>query len=419
MKAMRAYNAEKSAEGALNDIIANVHFLYNKGLLNAASKELKKGIELGTKMENLPGLLILYQLKLNLTRVTQTTSDIKTADEDLESETRILKMLDTERKVVHARRKIFNFYITGQLKKKVTEVKIIMEELDKLDTKHSLTYKAQMSLLFLKAMIAEKEGRYLDAMKQYDQANTIWKKNELKLHESYSNLRVILQNYLACSHYAERFDVYPNIIKQIEEFPVQNVNEEADTFVVAKGARLVYLLNTPNKTDAAHLINEIEYGLNKFRSQIPRQETIYFYSNICMLQFQVLNYPGLVKSLNNAFAVIGRDDKMYSILFFLKFLEIMAQLSLKNYDLLDYQIRNTDRWLHEHNLNEAFTDLLIKSFSSLRAGARYLSIQNRIAEFNCSDNLKLLKSLVLDWIQINFGANKNSISGKSSVNQLA
>ena len=41
MKAMRAYNAEKSSEGALNDIIANVHFLYNKGLVNAANKELR------------------------------------------------------------------------------------------------------------------------------------------------------------------------------------------------------------------------------------------------------------------------------------------------------------------------------------------------------------------------------------------
>src|SRR5271156_2872643 len=104
MKAMRAYNAEKSAEGALNDIIANVRFLYNKGLISAANKELKKGINMAEELENLPSLIILYQLKLNLTRITQTPSDVQAADEDLEAETRILAMLDTERKVVHARR---------------------------------------------------------------------------------------------------------------------------------------------------------------------------------------------------------------------------------------------------------------------------------------------------------------------------
>ena len=176
MKAMRAYNAEKSAEGTLNDIIANVHFLYNKGLVSIANRELKKGITLANELENLPGLIILYQLKLNLTRITQTPSDIKAAEEDLEAETRILNMLDTERKVVHARRKIYNLYLSGQLKKRIVDARAMIHELELSGSSCSLTYKARMSLFFLRAMVAEKEGLFNEAMHQYEQANSIWEK---------------------------------------------------------------------------------------------------------------------------------------------------------------------------------------------------------------------------------------------------
>ncbi len=408
MKAMRAYNAEKSAEGALNDIIANVHFLYNKGLLNAASKELKKGIELGEEMENLPGLIILYQLKLNLTRVTQTASDIKTADEDLESETRILRMLDTERKVVHARRKIYNFYISGQLSKKLSEINVLVSELEHLEASQYLTYKARMSLFFLRAMIAEKDGRFTDAMKQYEEANAIWKKNELKLNESYSNLRMILSNYLVCAHAAERFDVYPSIIEQLESFPMENIKDQANTFFRAKGSRLLYLLNTSDKSGSEKLVKEIEDGLIKFQQQISRHDVVHMYTNLSLLLFLTHNYEKLVEVLTHTFAVIGRDEKMYQQLSDLRFLEIMAHFSLKNYELLDYQLRNTDRWLREHKLNEPFTDALIKSIPGMRTRSRLDNIKTQIAEQECSITYQLLKALVLEWLEFNLPLQANA-----------
>jgi tetratricopeptide (TPR) repeat protein len=289
MKAMRAYNAEKSGEGALNDTSANVHFLYNKGLVNTAMKELKKGIALAGELENLPGLITLYQLKLNLTRITQTPSDIKGADKDLEAETRILNMLDAERRVVHARRKIYNQNISGQLRKNITGAKSTIQQLEMIEPS-LLTYKARMSLFFSRAMVAEKEGLYEDAMKQYEQANAIWKKNELKLHESYSNLRAILTNYITCAYFAERLDVFPAIIEQIESLPTENISDMADAFAVAKGFRLIYLLNTADKTGSEKLIKEIEQGLNAFETQLPKRHILDINTNVCFLLFQTQNY---------------------------------------------------------------------------------------------------------------------------------
>ena len=400
MRAMRAYNAEKSSEGTLNDIIANVHFLYNKGLVSAAMKELKKGIALGEELENLPSLITLYQLKLNLTRITQTQTDIKAAGEDLEAETRILNMLDAERKVVHSRRKIYNLYISGQLRKNLPEAKAMIVELELLNPA-LLTYKARMSLFFLRAMVAEKEGLYLEAMAQYEQANTIWKKNELKLHESYSNLRVILSNYLVCAYYAERHDVFPAVIEQIENFPVENISDQADTFVVAKGYRLIYLLNTADKSGSESLIAEVEKGLKTFQTQIPKTELSNMHINICLLRFQTKKYYELVTSLNNAYVFVGRNEKETLALLTLKFLEIMTHISLQNDTLVEYQLRNTDRWLREHSLNEPFTDFVIKSSLDTRKDPRYTQIKNQLSTLECSANMQTLKMLVIEWLETN------------------
>ena len=417
MKAMRAYNAEKSSEGALNDIIANVHFLYNKGLINAANKELKKGIALAEELENLPSLVTLYQLKLNLTRITQTPADIKTAHEDLEAETRILKMLDIERQVVHSRRKIYNLYISGQLKKNIKEAKATIVELEQLDTK-LLTYKARMSLFFSRAMVAEKEGLFEEAMQQYEQATAIWKKNELKLHESYSNLRTILSNYLVCACYADRMDVYPSTIDEIESFPAENFNDKADTFIIAKSSRLVYMLNTPNKEGSEKLIDEIMDGLKLFKDQVHKTQLSYININICLLRFQTQKYTNLISSLNNAYIVLGRDDKMHPPMLTLKFMEIMAHFSLKNYDLLDYQLRNTERWLREHKLNEDFTEVLLKSFSELRKDPKnVVKIKNQLLALKCSVNIDTLKTLVFDWMDTDLSTDAKAAQG--NVNRSA
>jgi len=411
MKAMRAYNAEKSAEGALNDIIANVRFLYNKGLMAAATKELKRGIAMAEELENLPALIILYQLKLNLTRITQTPSDVKAAEEDLEAETRILMMLDAERKVVHARRKIYNYAISGQLKKKLKEANDLISELELLEREQHLSYKARISLFFIRATVAENENRYPDAMQYYEQANAIWKKNELKLHESYSNLRTILRNYLAAAHYAGRFDVYPPIIEQIENFPVENISDQADAFLATKAAKLLYYLNTPDKTGSLKLVQEIEQGIKKFQSLVPVQEVNHLLINICFLHFQTQNYTALIDALNNAYAALGRDEKMQHILADLKFLEIMAQFSLKNHDLLDYQLRNTERWLREHKLNNNFTDVLLKSFPAMRKEPQFSQIKNQLKSLACPVNMQVIQMLVLEWMEVNPPKSSSSALG--------
>ena len=418
MKAMRAYNAEKSSEGALNDIIANIHFLYNKGLIRAATKELNKGIAMANEMENLPSLIILYQLKLNLTRITQSLSDIEIAEADLAEETRILHLLDNERRVVHARRKIYNLYRSNLLRKNLEEIKKTISELEILEQKQTLTFKARVSMFFMRAMVAEKETRFEDAMREYEQANAMWKKNELKLHESYSTLRVILTNYLACAHRAARYDVYPATIKQIESLPIESSGHLVDTFVATKCILIVYLLNTDKREGAEELIEEVEEGLKKYKDQIVGDEFIHINTNICFLLFRIRKYEKLIDALNRTFALIGRDDRLYQLTYFLKLFEIMAQFSLKNFDVLDYQIRNMERWMKEHKLGEKFVEVFLKSLPDMRSATNYQKIKNQLATIECTAGFNGFKEMIFEWIEANLPTQKTKAKDLANASQL-
>ena len=419
MKAMRAYNAEKSSEGALNDIIANIHFLYNKGLISAATKELNKGIAMANEMENLPSLIILYQLKLNLTRITQSLSDIEIAEADLAEETRILNLLDNERKVVHARRKIYNLYRSNLLKKNLEEIKMTTSELEILEQKQTLTFKARLSMFFIRAMVAEKENRIEDAMREYEQANAIWRKNELKLHESYSMLRMILTNYLACAHISARYDVFPATIKQIEGLPIESSGHAVDTFLATKCMMIAYLLNTENRDGAEELIKEVDAGLKKYKDQIAGQQYIFTYTNVCFLLFRIRKYNKLIDNLNLTYGLIGRDEKFHQMTYFLKLCELMAQFSLKNHDVMNYQIRNMERWMKEHKLGEKFVEVLLKSLPEMTSEASYQKIKTQLATIECTAGFNGFKEMIFEWIEANHPVQKAKAKDSANVTHLA
>ena len=192
-------------------------------------------------------------------------------------------------------------------------------------------------------------------------------------------------------------------------------------FVVAKDSRLLYLLNASDKSGSEELIKGIEQGLKKFDSQISRQQKTYINTNICLLRFQTQNYRGLVDSLNNTFSLIGRDEKMQPLLLFLKLLEVMAHFSLKNNDLLEYQLRNTERWLKEHKLNEPFTDTFLKSFPSMHIEPQHSAIKKQLSTLSCPPHLQSLKTLVLEWMDANPPIRNSSAkkAGQENANLVA
>ena len=96
-------------------------------------------------------------------------------------------------------------------------------------------------------------------------------------------------------------------------------------------------------------------------------------------------------------------------------MEIMVHLSLKNHDLLEYQTRNTERWLREHKLNDSFTDFLLKSFPAIGKEPHYSKIKNQVSTFECSPNSQMLKTLVLDWMEINKPVSSKSTRGEQVV----
>ena len=395
---MRILHAEDTPENLLTSIITDLRFLADKSLGFEALKELEKAFKLAKETENLPVHLYLYRLKQRLSPSTPTEDGIKELENDFEQEKDILRLHRADRALLNIRKKTYNLYAQNKLKQQIPELKQRIDELMTETSSLSLPYSCKANYLITMALIAEKAGDYKEGMEFYEQLLDLWERHPLNIHGSNTYVGVLLSNYLVCAHHCERFDVFPEIIDKMEQIPAENIREESERFLRSKEFRLLYMLNSPNKNPPDGLVKEIETGLRKFDSFISRNKQINLRMNICILFLQNNDYNHLIDALNKTYLLIGRDEKLNSLIRDLKFYEIMAHIGLKNHDLLSYQFDNIERWLREHEYRNEFTIELLKTLRKYGPENRQAKANGQLTEVNCPQEMLMLRELSLQWI---------------------
>ena len=401
LEALRIYGSDKSRPDKLTASIGNLRFLQGKGLLNEGGRELEKAFDLARETENLPALILLYNIKHQLTIFPQSKEDIKEEQDDFDTEKLTLRMLTNERHAVHIRRHVYNLYISNSLGPHIKELKENIKKIIDETAGLQLTHYTKTSLLATRALIAEKEGDYAGALKLYEEMLVLAEKSPLNLYQPLPNLRAILGNYLVCAYYCERLDIFPGIISKIEKIPCKNREEEAEGFTLTRQFRLVYLINSPERGVDDKLIQEIETGCEKYASFIPATTKINFFMNINIYYIQRRRFNELIDNINKTYELIGRDKRFYALLCNLKFFEIMAHISLKNYDVCSYQLDNTERWLRENDLNNEFTNTLIKFLRDLKPGNPASKTNGQLADAGCPPEMLMLKEITIQWLSGN------------------
>jgi len=400
MEVLRSYHAENTAEGKLNNILSDIRLLYNKGLHDAALKMLEKGFELAERTENLPAMLLLFQFKHRLKRHALSEEDAKITEADFEREKGILKMFEDERTILYHYDTVYNLYTTGKLKERLNTIKTKIDEYAQRNVLATLSFYARYYFFATKAFIAKAEDNYPEAMNLYEEVFALWEKEGSTLKESSAHNRTNLGNYLLCAYHTERFEVFPEIIDKIESLPIENSTDEAEAFHIAQRYRLIYYLNSDSKIDLNKLIRQIESGLKKHGDLVSKKIRIALYINMCLLALQERKFENLVDLIGKTFTLIGRSNDWRNEMRHLKFFEMMAQCSLENYELLDYLVRNNERWLIKNNMNNQFTSTVLNIFRAALRNEENIE-GGQLTTVSCPPDTQMLRELTLRWIKQN------------------
>ncbi len=146
---------------------------------------------------------------------------------------------------------------------------------------------------------------------------------------------------------------------------LRNIDSKSPTiqtkiFVTSYDTEINLYLRTGEFEKGVSLTGEIEEGLKKFRDKINKESEVLFAYNIAYLYFGTEDYNKSLKWLNtiiNDSELKIRED----IQCFARIMNLLVHYELKNYNLIDYIIKSTKRYLTNKNSLNKF-ELLILNY---------------------------------------------------------
>jgi hypothetical protein len=176
--------------------------------------------------------------------------------------------------------------------------------------------------------------------------------------------------------------------------------------------------------EGVKLIPGIEKGLKDFSGKIDQESEILFYYNIAYIFFGAGKYEKSLdwinRILNKKDIKLREDIQVYS-----RLLNLFVHYELGNFDLLEYEIKSTRRFLDSHNyLNESekailsFLNKLINQDTAELRGELFNDLKFRMAKRSKETNKILEYFDIISWLdsKIEVKSFAAKVEEKASVN---
>jgi len=350
LKSLRVYNSEKSKQSELIDLLKDIQTLYDKSLYKQCRKILDKAKKIAYEYEMQSQILAVLDWEKTLAR-TNSYADIDEKEmveiynEHSETTKKLVNINDYWKLTMKSFLLIKKH---GDLRNKSDLIKF--NEI----IKHPLLQSEQKAKTFLSKTF------YLNIRGLYDITNKDYKSllihclKLVKISEENPLLRKE-DNYIAALHnllivqielkkYEDAFITF----KKLRGIQTKSVASQTRIFVTTYDMELNLYLKTGEFEKGISLIAEIEEGLKRYKGRINRESEIMFAYNTAYVLFGNGNYE---KALNHINEIINDKELTIreDIQCFARILNLLVHYELGNYDLIDYIMKSTLRYLSNKN----------------------------------------------------------------------
>jgi len=176
-----------------------------------------------------------------------------------------------------------------------------------------------------------------------------------------------LYNLLLVQLELKKYDDALVAIKKLRGLKTNSPTMQARIFVTSYDTELNLYLKTGEFEKGIPLVNEIETGLERFKDKINKESEVLFAYNISYLLFGLAEYNKSLKWIN----LIINDKELNireDIQCFARILNLLIHFELGNYDLIEYIIKSTRRYLSNKNKLNKF-ELIVLNYIRKLIGA--------------------------------------------------
>ncbi|MEO8666799.1 MAG: hypothetical protein ABI462_15010, partial [Ignavibacteria bacterium] len=149
-------------------------------------------------------------------------------------------------------------------------------------------------------------------------------------------------------------------IKKLRSLKTNSPTMAARIFVTSYDTELNLYLKTGEFEKGIPLVNEIKSGLERFKDKINKESQVLFAYNISYLFFGLADYNNSLKWIN----LIINDKELNireDIQCFARILNLLIHFELGNYDLIEYIMKSTRRYLSNKNKLNKF-ELIVLNY---------------------------------------------------------
>ena len=411
LKSLRGFHADKSANSQLQEYIKNIEVLHNKALYKECSKVLRKAKKMAYSFEKFYYLLELINWEKVLIEESYSRGKFnKNIDELVEEEHDVLEKLRNVAEYQILYSQINYVFRKGGYTRNEKERKIVDEILNHHLIKGkntALSVQATTACYYIKGLCAWTNRDLEDANVNFNKVIDRFNRHPLMTQELPKRYTRVLNGMLMYNINKQNYKAFFEGLDQLKSLAgkehFKSIDLQIRIFTFSHNAELLAYESMGDYEKGESLVNEIINGLKRYRFKISKEDEVLFYYNISRYYFGAGNYKKGLEYVNKVLND-NEGDLRQDIYTFTRILNLLIHYELKNYDLLDYIIKSTLRFIKKKQRNYEFENLFIKHIKKLvRAHQVEKELENEY-KFLKSEMVRIFKDpyeqVALEYIDV-------------------
>ncbi len=356
LKALRAYHAESSVSGILKQEIKNIEILYQKALYVECNKLLHRAKRIARENERFYYWFeLLSWEKMLLEEAYESGEFTKDLDALIKEEREVIDRLQNLA-AYHILYSKINYVFRSGGYVRTDEEHAMVEEISEhplIKGKNTaLSYRAATICYYTQGFCQWAKRDWKTSLEKFEKVRNILDENPLikaDLPKRYiRTLQYIINARVELSDLAQaRKD-----IQVLRSLPGTNgfigINIETQVFVASNLSELRMLDRAGEHEKALALVDGILEGMERIGPRLHKEHELEFHFALACVHFGAGNFNKalfwLNKVLNDNEPTLRQDIFTYARLF-----NLVVHYELGNYDLLEYIVRSTQRFLTKHH----------------------------------------------------------------------
>jgi hypothetical protein len=360
LKSLRLYNSERNKASELSGLIRDIENLIDKSLYVQSKKLIEKAKKIAVFHERYIELLQIIDIEKVIAR-TEAYAE-RSEDELLELHKEQMAIMEKLANI----NEYWNLTIKSYFLRKKQGTLRNKDELNEFNElmKHSLLESEHKATTYIsKNFYFNLKGLYYLTNQDYTNLYEFCKR-QIEFMEEYPHLIKkdnyinSINNLLLVEIELERYSEAFETIKKLRSIETSSIVHKAHIFVISYEIEINLYLRMGDFSRGVLLIPEIEKGFKEFRKNIDKEAEILFYYNVAYLLFGDKEYGKALDWLNkilNSKELDLRED----IQCFARIFNLFIHYEMNNYDLIEYIIRSTQRFLSSHKTLREFESMIL------------------------------------------------------------